>query len=179
MGDLGDRVHAAERAERIRTTPDVPNVVRTPHGPGWALVGDAGLVMDPITGQGIGHAFGDAELVTDAIAAGLGGSAAGRSAGRLPTTRDGERMPMYLTTPSSLAFSRSPEERAILFDALAGNQADTDRFFGVITGAVSPDEYFSPRNLMRVVGLRGMARMARLRMRASRGRERRAEPIPA
>ena len=27
MGDLGDRVHAAERAERIRTTPDVPNTL--------------------------------------------------------------------------------------------------------------------------------------------------------
>ena len=29
---LGERVHAAERAERIRTTPDVPNAIRTPFG---------------------------------------------------------------------------------------------------------------------------------------------------
>jgi hypothetical protein len=31
--------------------PDLPNFFRKPYGPGWALVGDAGPVMDPITGQ--------------------------------------------------------------------------------------------------------------------------------
>ncbi len=60
-GDLGERVRAATRVEHVRATPDVPNAYRQPYGPGWALVGDAGLVMDPITGQGIGHALCDAE----------------------------------------------------------------------------------------------------------------------
>jgi hypothetical protein len=36
------------------------------------LVGDAGLVMDPITGQGIGDALRDAELLAAAVADGLG-----------------------------------------------------------------------------------------------------------
>ena len=72
-GDLGERVRAGARAERFRGSPDLPNFFRRPYGPGWALVGDAGLVMDPITGQGIGHAFRDAELLADAIADGLGG----------------------------------------------------------------------------------------------------------
>jgi flavin-dependent dehydrogenase len=39
-----------------------------PSGLGWALVGDAGLRMDPITGQGIADAFRDAELLADAVA---------------------------------------------------------------------------------------------------------------
>ena len=52
-GDLGERVRAGERAERVHGTADLPNRFRVPYGPGWALVGDAGLVMDPITGQGI------------------------------------------------------------------------------------------------------------------------------
>ena len=56
-GDLGERVRAGRRAERFRASPDLPNVVRRPYGPGWALVGDAGLVMDPMTGQGIGDAL--------------------------------------------------------------------------------------------------------------------------
>ena len=44
----------------MRGTPDLPNRFHRPYGPGWALVGDAGLVMDPITAYGIGHAFRDA-----------------------------------------------------------------------------------------------------------------------
>jgi 2-polyprenyl-6-methoxyphenol hydroxylase-like FAD-dependent oxidoreductase len=69
---LGERIKCGERAERYRGTPDLPNFFRTPYGPGWALVGDAGLVMDPITDQGIADAFRDAELLAGAVAAGLG-----------------------------------------------------------------------------------------------------------
>jgi uncharacterized protein (TIGR03083 family) len=38
---------------------------RTANGPGWALVGDAGHVTHPTTGQGIGDALAEAEYVTD------------------------------------------------------------------------------------------------------------------
>ena len=50
---LGERIRAGRRAERFRGTPDLPSYLRQPYGPGWALVGDAGLLMDPVTGQGI------------------------------------------------------------------------------------------------------------------------------
>jgi flavin-dependent dehydrogenase len=169
MGDLGDRVHTAERAERIRTTPDVPNVVRTPYGPGWALVGDAGLVMDPITGQGIGHAFGDAELAAGAIAAGLGGATPLDDAlAGYRKARDAERLAMWDFTTELAAFGPSKPEERVLFDALAANQAETDRFFGVITGAIPVDEYLSPGNLRRVIGLRGFAKIAIGKVRAGR-----------
>ena len=36
-----------------------------PSGPGWALVGDAGYHLDPITAQGMLDAFRDAELLAD------------------------------------------------------------------------------------------------------------------
>ena len=70
-GDLGERVRAGRREHRVVVTPDVPNRVRRPYGPGWALVGDAGLVMDPVTGMGIADAFRDAELLADAAVVGL------------------------------------------------------------------------------------------------------------
>jgi 2-polyprenyl-6-methoxyphenol hydroxylase-like FAD-dependent oxidoreductase len=179
-GDLGERLRASRRVERFRGTRDLPNAIRTPYGPGWALVGDAGLVMDPVTGQGIGHAFADAELVSDALEAGLGGSRPlGEALAEYQTIRDRDRMPMYETTLEIASFSRTPEESAILFGAIAKSQEHTDQFLGVITGAVSPDVFFAPRNLLRVLGVRGMAKMARRRMRASRGGERRPEPIPA
>jgi hypothetical protein len=51
--------------------------------------------------------------------------------------------------------------------ALAGDQAETDRFMGVLTGSVALDSYFTPRNLARLVGLRGLGRMLLARKRAA------------
>jgi 2-polyprenyl-6-methoxyphenol hydroxylase-like FAD-dependent oxidoreductase len=45
----------------------LPNHLREPVGPGWALVGDAGYHRDPITGHGITDAFRDAELLARAL----------------------------------------------------------------------------------------------------------------
>ena len=40
---------------------------KQPVGPGWALVGDAGLHLDPTPGLGISDAFRDALVLADAI----------------------------------------------------------------------------------------------------------------
>src|SRR5205823_3039162 len=45
---VGERFRAATRVERLRGTPDLPAFLRRPYGPGWALVGDAGLALDPL-----------------------------------------------------------------------------------------------------------------------------------
>src|SRR6202007_2200085 len=44
--------------------------LRQSHGPGWALVGDAGYFKDPLTAHGITDALRDAELLSRGIAAG-------------------------------------------------------------------------------------------------------------
>jgi len=41
--------------------------MRQSHGPGWALVGDAGYFKDPLTAHGITDAFRDAELLARAV----------------------------------------------------------------------------------------------------------------
>jgi flavin-dependent dehydrogenase len=166
---LGDRVHAAERAERIRTTPDVPNAIRSPFGPGWALVGDAGLVMDPITGQGISHALMDAEALCDAIVAGLGGSRPIEAAlADHAAARDRARTPMWEFTVDLASFPPPRPEQRVLFAALARDQAETDRFLGVIAGVVPVDDYLAPSNLRKVIGLRGFAKIAFAKARARR-----------
>ncbi|MFI6677797.1 NAD(P)/FAD-dependent oxidoreductase [Kribbella sp. NPDC050470] len=68
---LGTRVRAGRITERLRGAADLPNYLRQSHGPGWALVGDAGYHRDPITGHGITDAFRDAELLATAIDQGL------------------------------------------------------------------------------------------------------------
>ena len=63
---FAERVRGATRVERFAGGA-VPNFFRTPFGPGWALVGDAGYNKDPITAQGMSDAFRDAELSAAAL----------------------------------------------------------------------------------------------------------------
>jgi 2-polyprenyl-6-methoxyphenol hydroxylase-like FAD-dependent oxidoreductase len=60
------RVRAARR-EAPFLGGAVPNYLRVPFGPGWALVGDAGYNKDPITAQGMSDAFRDAEQCSTAV----------------------------------------------------------------------------------------------------------------
>ena len=66
--ELGDRLDTvATRTSRTRGMIGMPNHIRHPVGPGWALVGDAGYHRDAITGHGISDAFRDAELLASVL----------------------------------------------------------------------------------------------------------------
>jgi 2-polyprenyl-6-methoxyphenol hydroxylase-like FAD-dependent oxidoreductase len=56
MSDLAPRLGRAEREGAVQGTGSIPGYLRIPYGDGWALVGDAGMVMDPWSGQGIDQA---------------------------------------------------------------------------------------------------------------------------
>ena len=71
--ELGARLRRTRWASPIRGAINLPNVIRQPYGPGWALVGDAGYHRDPITGHGITDAFRDAELLARAVHQSLSG----------------------------------------------------------------------------------------------------------
>jgi len=162
---LGERIRVGRRAERFRGTPDLPSFFRKPHGPGWALVGDAGLVLDPITGQGISDAFRDAELLADAVAAGLGGDGPlGTALAGYQLARDRAAKPMYDFTSRLAAIAPPRPAEMALFHALSQRPEDADRFVGALTGAVPLRELLSPREIVRLVGVRGFARLAANRL---------------
>lgn len=157
---LGERVRAGRRAERFRGTPGVPGYFRRPHGPGWALVGDAGLAMDPITGQGISDAFRDAELLTAAITAGLGGAAPlSRSLAGYQRARDRAVTPMYDFTGQIARLAPPTAGELRLFEALAASQPDADQFVGALAGVVPLRQFMSPRNMIRLVGPGGFLKL--------------------
>jgi 2-polyprenyl-6-methoxyphenol hydroxylase-like FAD-dependent oxidoreductase len=158
-GDLGERVRGGTRAERLRTTPDQPNTFRRPHGPGWALVGDAGVVMDPISAQGITNAFRDAELLAGAIAAGLGGARPLRAAlAGHRRRRDQAIRPMYDFTVRLAGFAPRPVDR-LLLASLAGRPAEIDQFLGAFAGLVPVNKYLAPGNVLRIIGGPGLLRL--------------------
>ena len=166
-GTLGERARAAVQVGPTRGTSDLPNVVRAAHGPGWALAGDAGLVMDPITGFGIGHALRDAELLSAAIVSGLGGGTSDldRALTRFEKQRDRETNPDFDWTVNlaRLRGVSGVEER--LFAAIGADQAEASNFLGFLTGVVPMRSIFRPGHLVRLVGVKDFLRLARARSR--------------
>lgn len=93
------RVRAGKREERWMGTADVPNFFRKPYGPGWALVGDAGYMKDPVTGFGITDAFRDAELLAEALDSALTGRLSDEEALKgYHQRRDTAAIPIYEMT---------------------------------------------------------------------------------
>ena len=144
---LADRLAHAERVERFRWAPPGDAFFRMPSGPGWALVGDAGYHLDPITAQGMLDAFRDAELLATAIDHGLRGDLSREMLG-YQRDRDSAAMPMYEFT-AGLANVEVPPPADVqaLIGMLAGNARQTSRFLGLIAGSVPIPEFFSPESL--------------------------------
>lgn len=70
---LGERLRKGRRESRWFGLLVGESFYRKPYGPGWALVGDAGYLKDPVTGRGIDDAFRDAELLARAVDDGFTG----------------------------------------------------------------------------------------------------------
>jgi len=159
-GDLGERVRSGSRAERLRTTPDQPNTFRYSHGPGWALAGDAGVVMDSISAQGMTNALRDASYLSDAVVAGLGGSRPLASA-LLDHQRRRDRAirGMYDFTLGLAAFPPATPGQRYFLAAVAADQQETDRFLGAFAGIVPPQQYFTRGTAVRILGTRGIRKL--------------------
>jgi 2-polyprenyl-6-methoxyphenol hydroxylase-like FAD-dependent oxidoreductase len=65
--DLAARLRAGYRTSPVKAMLRTPNFLRRAHGPGWALVGDAGYHRDAVTGHGLSDAYRDAELLAVAL----------------------------------------------------------------------------------------------------------------
>ena len=126
----------------------VPGWFRKPYGDGWALVGDAGYNKDPITAQGITDAFLDAERCTDAIDRWLGdGKPYNDVMSAWHQERDAKAMPIYEFTAQLATLEPPPPEMQQLLGAVHGNQESMDGFVSVVSGAVSPAEFFSEESV--------------------------------
>lgn len=150
---LAQRAGAARRTERFRGTGDLRNIFRRPHGPGWALVGDAGYHKDPITAQGISDAFRDAGLLAEAIDDGLAGRRTLPEAlAAYERQRNDAVMPMFQQTCQLAALQPPPPEMQDLFSALRYNPEEAGRFIGTIAGTVSIPDFYAPENIARIMG---------------------------
>jgi 2-polyprenyl-6-methoxyphenol hydroxylase-like FAD-dependent oxidoreductase len=149
---FADRVRRATREERFAGGA-VRNLFRKPFGPGWALVGDAGYNKDPITAQGIGDAFRDAELCTTALHATLAdGRPLPETMAAYQAARDARALPIYEFTTQMATLAPPPPELQQLLEAVARDRRASDDFAGVVAGTLSPLTFFDPANLGHILG---------------------------
>lgn len=100
---LGEQIRAAQRVAPIRFVKSLsPGYLRTAQGPGWALVGDAGHWMDPMSTHGITSALRDAELLADSISSPI--AVPPRSAPTYQDTRDRLSWPMVQASDEIASF---------------------------------------------------------------------------
>ena len=155
---FAERVRGATRTAQYAGAA-VPNYFRTPCGPGWALVGDAGYNKDFITAQGIQDAFRDAERCAGALHGSFsGGRPLEVTLAEYQSARDAQSLPMYELTCQLAALAPPPPELQQLLGAAHGNQEAMDEFARVIAGVTSPAEFFSAENAARLVAAAGSGR---------------------
>jgi 2-polyprenyl-6-methoxyphenol hydroxylase-like FAD-dependent oxidoreductase len=149
--EFAERIRGATRQARFAGT-SVENYFRTPFGPGWALVGDAGYNKDFITAQGISDAFRDAELCASAIHDALSGARSYDEAmGEYQATRDAHALPMFEFTCQLASLEPPPPDTQQLLAAVKGNQDAMDGFARLNAGVTSPAEFFSDANIGRIL----------------------------
>jgi flavin-dependent dehydrogenase len=149
--EVAERVRAATRVERFAGGA-VTNFFRTPFGPGWALIGDAGYNKDPITAQGISDAFRDAERCTAAVDDVFGGRRSFDDAmAAYQRTRDAGAVPLYEFTTQLATLEAPPPEMQQFLGAVHGNREAMDAFVSLVAGTVSPVEFFDPDHIGRVM----------------------------
>jgi flavin-dependent dehydrogenase len=148
---FAERIRAGRRESRFAGA-FVHNYFRTPYGPGWALVGDAGYNRDFVTAMGMQDAFRDAELCATALDETFSGARSFEIAmGEYQSTRDRQVLPMYELTCQLATLERPPPDLEQLLAAARGNQEAMDGFARVIAGVTSPAEFFSEENVGRIL----------------------------
>ena len=125
--------------------------VRRSHGPGWALVGDAGMKKDPVTAQGIAGAFASADMLAKAVDRGLGAVATlDAELAEYERARDAWLMPYYDFTLRLAAFAKPNAEQAAFNHALANDVEGRSQLFGAVSLTFSPEKLMTPDNMRRI-----------------------------
>ncbi|MCM3883257.1 NAD(P)/FAD-dependent oxidoreductase [Frankia sp. R82] len=146
--DLGADLRShGRREESFRALQYADNFYRQSHGPGWALVGDAGYHKDPLTARGITDAFVYAELLAEQLHRGLSGAAPIDDAvADYARHRDRDSAGVFTMTVALSALTLPPLFTAVL-GALRHSPRFQRRFFTMAGGGYPSEEFFDPRNL--------------------------------
>jgi flavin-dependent dehydrogenase len=119
------RVKAAGAPTGVRRFLGRPGFMRLPHGPGWALVGDASHWKDPIGAHGLTDAMRDAELLARALVmAEHDPGAADEALADYHSTRDQLSLPLFDVVEEIAAMRWSDDDIPTLLRRLSSAMSD-------------------------------------------------------
>ena len=149
--EFAERVRNAKREAPFRGAA-TPNFFRKPFGPGWALVGDAGYIKDPLTAWGISDAFRDASRCVTALAESFAGARPFDEAmADYQKERDEHSLPMFGLTCGLATMEPPPPEMQQLLGATAASQDAQDQFVSMMAGTLPVQAFFAPENAGRIM----------------------------
>ncbi len=73
MEEIKERLQAGRLESKVMGTGTIFSYMRIPYGPGWVLVGDASMALDPWSGQGIDQGSSHAVMLSQHLGAYLAG----------------------------------------------------------------------------------------------------------
>ncbi|MFF8938554.1 NAD(P)/FAD-dependent oxidoreductase [Streptomyces paradoxus] len=131
-------------------TGSVPNFLRRSHGPGWALVGDAGYTRDPITAAGISDSLRSAELLAEAVDTAWstsGGAGLPEALARYGRQRDDLVRGHYRYTCDHAAIADHSPEEIEFIEAMSRSATHGRDMVGVFATIVDPARFYSAANM--------------------------------
>jgi flavin-dependent dehydrogenase len=151
--DFADRIRAGRQQERYYGASDLPNFYRKPYGPGWALVGDAGLHKDPFLALGICDGWRDAELLASAIADGLTGRRPlDEAMADYETRRNAASAADYDQNIQEARFPPIPATTLAVRAAVRNNPDAATRMIKARNQMIDPASFFNRENIARLLG---------------------------
>lgn len=150
---LAERIRAGRLEGPIAGATDLPNFLRKPYGPGWALVGDAGAHKDPFLALGMCDAFRDAELLAGALHRHFADAVPYDEAlADFERQRNEATMTDYKQNLHLASFQPAPADLLGIRAAIRGNPEASRQFYMAIEGMIPQQDFFNPANLERLCG---------------------------
>jgi flavin-dependent dehydrogenase len=151
--DFAERIRAGRQQERYYGASDLPNFYRQPYGPGWALVGDAGLHKDPFLALGICDGWRDAELLANAIGDGLSARRPlDQALAEFESQRDAASAADYDQNIQEARFPPIPAPALALRAAVRNNPDEATRMLKARNQMIDPASFFNRENIARLLG---------------------------
>jgi 2-polyprenyl-6-methoxyphenol hydroxylase-like FAD-dependent oxidoreductase len=109
--------------------------------------------------MGIADAFRDVEYLTAGLDEALSGQRPESEAlADYERRRNEAAEPLYRHTVDQARYQPLDRLTSLVLQALADNETDRNRFFGVLAGSVAPEEFSAPHNVARILTEAGLMR---------------------
>jgi flavin-dependent dehydrogenase len=146
--DFAARIRAGRQQERYYGASDLPNFYRKPYGPGWALVGDAGLHKDPFLALGICDGW-RAQAIGDALS---GRRPIHEAMAAYESQRNAASAQDYTQNIQEARFPPLPATALALRAAVRDKPDEATRMIKARNHMIDPASFYNRENIARILG---------------------------